>query len=407
MDFIVSFTLVLAMLLLGEWVSTKTKAWVPSVFITGMLFVIGFWTIMPKDIVTKASFGPQFTTICVMLLLVHLGTLMNLKELMQQWKAVCIALLGVAGTMVLTMSVGTMIFDWHTVVAAVPPLTGGIVAAVLMADGLKAAGITALVALPVSMFVLHSLVGYPLISSLLKKEGRRLLEERRNGTIDSDPNAVNTPEGTEAEKKMEAEVEAAEKKAPLHLPIPEEYQTSAYILVKLGIVAMLAALFSKYTNNLINSAVVCLVFGVIAHQLGFLESRALNKAGVFNWLMYGLLAYVFGQLNVVDPHNFLTIVIQIVVLLALGVLGMFIASFILGRPFGMSWYMAFACSLTALCGFPADYVLSTEVCRNLAKGNHADEQFLLDNILPKMLIGGFATVSVASVIIASLFLKLL
>lgn len=406
MDFIVSFAWVLAMLMLGEWVSTKTKAWIPSVFVTGMLFVIGFWTVMPKDIVTKASFGPQFTTICVMMLLVHLGTLMNLKELMQQWKAVCIALLGVAGTMVLTMTIGTMIFDWHTVVAAVPPLTGGIVAAVLMADGLKAQGIMTLVALPVSMFVLHSLVGYPLISSLLKKEGRRLLGELHNGTVGSDPNAVLGHAGDQEEKELVDDVKKVEKK-PLHINVPESYQTSAYILVKVAVVAVLAALFSKYTNNLINSAVVCLVFGVIAHQLGFLESRALNKAGVFNWLMYGLLAYVFGQLNVVDPSNFLTIVIQIVVLLILGVLGMFIASFILGRPFGMSWYMAFACSLTALCGFPADYVLSTEVCHNLAGDNKEEEQFLLDNILPKMLIGGFATVSVASVIIASLFLKLL
>lgn len=405
MDFIVSFTLVLAMLLLGEWVSTKTKAWIPSVFITGMLFVIGFWTVMPKDIVVKASFGPQFTTICVMLLLVHLGTLMNMRELIQQWKAVCIALLGVAGTIALTMTVGTMIFDWHTVVAAVPPLTGGIVAAVLMADGLKEQGIMTLVALPVSMFVLHSLVGYPLISSLLKKEGRRLLAERRDGTLAGDPNAVDS----KAESAEEKEREGGETQAvrPLHIGLPEAYQTSAYILVKLAIVAMLAALFTKYTDNLINSAVVCLVFGVIAHQLGFLESRALNQAGVFNWLMYGLLAYVFGQLNVVDPANFLTIVVQIVVLLFLGVLGMFIASFLLGRPFGMSWYMAFACSLTALCGFPADYVLSTEVCHHLAGENREEEQFLLDNILPKMLIGGFATVSVASVIIASFFLKLL
>lgn len=405
MDFVVSFTLVLAMLLLGEWVSTKTKAWIPSVFITGMLFVIGFWTVMPKDIVVKASFGPQFTTICVMLLLVHLGTLMNVQELIQQWKAVCIALLGVAGTIALTMTVGTMIFDWHTVVAAVPPLTGGIVAAVLMADGLKEQGIMTLVALPVSMFVLHSLVGYPLISSLLKKEGRRLLAERRDGTLAEDPNAVDS----KAERAEEKEREGGETQAarPLHIALPEAYQTSAYILVKLAIVATLAALFTKYTDNLINSAVVCLVFGVIAHQLGFLESRALNKAGVFNWLMYGLLAYVFGQLNVVDPANFLTIVVQIVVLLFLGVLGMFIASFLLGRPFGMSWYMAFACSLTALCGFPADYVLSTEVCHHLAGENREEEQFLLDNILPKMLIGGFATVSVASVIIASFFLKLL
>lgn len=236
-----------------------------------------------------------------MLLLVHLGMLMNMRELIQQWKAVCIALLGVAGTIALTMTVGTMIFDWHTVVAAVPPLTGGIVAAVLMADGLKEQGIMTLVALPVSMFVFHSLVGYPMISSLLKKEGRRLLAERRDGTLAEDPNAVDSKAESAEEKEREGgETQAA---CPLHIGLPEAYQTSAYILVKLAIVATLAALFTRYTDNLINSAVVCLVFGVIAHQLGFLESRALNQAGVFNWLMYGLLAYVFGQINVVIPRT--------------------------------------------------------------------------------------------------------
>lgn len=83
--------------------------------------------------------------------------------------AVCIALLGAAGTLVLTLTVGTWIFNWHTVVAAIPPLTGGLVSALLMSNGLKAQGIQYLVALPVSMFVFHSLVGYPLTSWLLKK----------------------------------------------------------------------------------------------------------------------------------------------------------------------------------------------------------------------------------------------
>ena len=297
------------------------------------------------------------------------------------------------------MTIGTAIFDWHTVVAAVPPLTGGIVAAVLMADGLKAAGIMSLVALPVSMFVLHSLLGYPLTSVLLKKEGRRLLKELHDGTVTDDPNAF--------DKRAEEEDETKpQKRKLLDLNLPEKYVTSAYILVKVAVVAALSAYVSQLLHGALNSAVICLIFGVIAHQLGFLESQALNKAGVFNWLMYGLLAFVFSQLSVTDPTNFLAMVIQILVLLVLGIIGMFIASRILAKPFGMSWYMAFSCSLTALFGFPADYILTTEVCHNVAKTKE-EEQFLLDNILPKMLVGGFATVSVASVIIASVFLKLL
>ena len=46
-----------------------------------------------------------------------------------------------------------------------------------MTSGLKAQGVKYLVALPVSMFVFHFLVGYPLTSWLLKKECKRLVNE--------------------------------------------------------------------------------------------------------------------------------------------------------------------------------------------------------------------------------------
>lgn len=68
--------------------------------------------------------------------------------------------------------------------------------------------------------------------------------------------------------------------------------------------------------------------------------------------------------------------------------------------------MAFACSLTALFGFPADYVLTTEIARIVSKDKD-EEEVVLENTLNPMLVGGFATVSVASVIIASVFLKLI
>ena len=72
----------------------------------------------------------------------------------------------------------------------------------------------------------------------------------------------------------------------------------------------------------------------------------------------------------------------------------------------MSWQMAFSCSLTALFGFPADYILTSEVARAMAT-TEDEEEYLTQQMMPKMLVGGFATVSVASVIIATIFLKLL
>lgn len=396
MNFLIAFAVVMIFMTLGEWVATATKAFIPSVFITAVLFVIGFWTVLPKNVVENASFGPGFITICIVLLLVHLGTLMNLRELLAQWKAVCIALLGVCGTLLLTLTVGTLIFDWKTVVAAVPPLTGGLISALLMSNGLKAQGLASLVALPVAMFVIHSVVGYPLTSVLLKQESRRLLSHFRANGSKLDPNVP----------KMRRGAEEVKDNRPKLLNLPEKYQTSAFIMARVAIVGLLAMGFGTLTNNVINSNVVCLIFGVIAHQIGFLEDNALNKAGVFNWLMYGLLAYVFGQLSATTPAVLGGIVLQIIVLIALGVLGMFLASRLLAKPFGMSWQMTFSCSLTALFGFPADYILTSEVARAMAT-TEDEEEYLTQQMMPKMLVGGFATVSVASVIIATIFLKLL
>lgn len=158
---IVSLMVVMGFMMVGEWVSTRSKAYIPSVFITAVLFLIGFWTIVPKNIVPQASFGTQFIAITQAVLLVHMGTLMNLKLLLKQWRAVLIALAGVVGTVTWAMGIGIMLFSWQTVVASVPPLTGGLVAAFLMTGGLKAQGIVTLAAYPVAMFVMHSMLGYP------------------------------------------------------------------------------------------------------------------------------------------------------------------------------------------------------------------------------------------------------
>ncbi len=396
MNYLIAFTIVMVFMLIGDWVSAATKAFIPSIFITAVLFTIGFWTVLPKDIVAQASFNTQFVGVGISLLLVHLGTLMNLRELLDQWKAVCIALLGVAGTLIFTLIVGTFIFDWHTVVAAIPPLTGGLVAALLMTDGLKAAGITSLVALPVSMYIMHSMIGYPLTSLLLRKEGNRLANKYRNEKDD--------PDSDVAKMIHQGHVEEEQKKPIFNLP--NQYQTPVFIIVRVALVALFSNWIASLMHGAINANVICLIFGVIAHQLGFLEDSALDKAKVFNWLMYGLLAYVFAQLSLTTPKIIGGIIVQILVLIVLGIFGMFLASFALAKPFGMSKNMAFACSLTALFGFPADFILTTEVCHSVAKDDD-EEAYLTANILPKMLVGGFATVSVASVIIASVFLKLL
>src|SRR5699024_9064957 len=159
------------------------------------------------------------------------------------------------GTLVLTLSIGSLLFNWKTVIAAVPPLTGGIVAALLMTNGLKAAGITTLVALPVSMFIMHSMIGYPLTSVLLRKEGLRLTKIYRKQKDDPNSEAV----------KIVRQHQTSEKRQKLLINLPTRYQSPIFIIARVALIALLANWVGILTHNVINANVICLVFGVIAH----------------------------------------------------------------------------------------------------------------------------------------------
>jgi hypothetical protein len=63
-------------------------------------------------------------------------------------------------------------------------------------------------------------------------------------------------------------------------------------------------------------------------------------------------------------------------------------------------------ALTAMYGFPADYLLTNEVARSVGRDDKEREQ-LTDAMLPAMLVGGFTSVSAGSVVIASVLVGFL
>ena len=67
-----------------------------------------------------------------------------------------------------------------------------------------------------------------------------------------------------------------------------------------------------------------------------------------------------------------------------------------------------SCGITCSClfGFPGTYVVSTEVAKQIAS-NEDEEQMILDNVLPKMLVAGFVCLTVTSVLITGIFINYL
>jgi hypothetical protein len=388
-----AFCTVILLLLIGEVVSTKTKAFVPSVFVTAILFLIGFWTFLPKNIVDVASFTGPVVTLSMCLLLTHMGTLMSLKELIKQWRTIVIALAGLAGMCIMTLGPGSLLFGFKQMVAGTPPLTGGVVAALLMSDAATKQGLDVVAVFVVSVYIMQGFVGYPITAYCLRKEAKRVIGEFNGLDKTAYKAAVETA----------ATVQGGLKKK-LIPELPEKYQTPYFIILKLALVAWAATGAEALTHGAVSKYILCLVFGVIACELGFLETKALNKANAFGWLMTVLMAYIFSSLSKATPQMLVKIIVPLVGIIVIGVTGLAIASMLVGKLLGYSKEMAFSVALTALFGFPADYILTHEAIKAVSETQEENE-YALGEMVPKMLVGGFTTVTIASVIIAGIFVK--
>jgi hypothetical protein len=391
----------MAILFIGDLVAVRTKAWVPSIFVCAVLFLLGYWTFFPQDIVALAGVPPVVAVMMMYLLITNMGTLLSLQELKKQWKTIVIALSGILGIIAILFGIGTLLFGYQTVVVAIPPLVGGVVSALIMSEGAKEAGLASLSVFAIVIYVMQGFAGYPITSFVLKKEGKRLLQQYRSGKL-----------AIEAQGKAAAEVAAttAVPKPELKLfkNMPEKYNTDFFKFLRLSLVAYLAYLTSTLLAPVVavSPFVLCLLFGVIATSVGFLEKQVLQKANGFGFAIMALMLFIFDGLKQATPSMMLEIIYPLVGTIVLGVIGMYIFSFIAGKLLKVSKEMAFAVSLTALYGFPADYIITNEVIKSLTE-DEKEREILTSHMLPPMLVGGFITVTMVSVVLAGIFVGFL
>ncbi|WP_028389900.1 hypothetical protein [Bacillus cihuensis] len=390
-----ALVILVLILYIGDVVAVRTKAWVPSVFVCAVLFLIGYWTFFPTDIVAVAGVPPVVATMMMFLLITNMGTLLSLQELKNQWKTIVIALSGVLGIIAILFTIGTLIFDFKTVVVAIPPLVGGIVSAIIMSEGAKEAGLASLSVFAIVIYVMQGFAGYPITSIVLKKEGKKLLEKYRSGEL----TIKDAKNGVEVEKEQELK---------LFKYLPEKYNTEYFKFFRLALVGYLAYLVSTLLAPFVtvNALVLCLLFGIIAKSVGFLEKQPLQKANGFGFSIMALMLFIFDGLQKATPSMMLEILYPLIVCIILAVIGMYIFSFIIGKVLKVSKEMAFAVSLTALYGFPADYIITNEVIKSLTN-DEKEKEVLTSHMLPPMLVGGFITVTIVSVILAGIFVGFL
>ena len=270
-NFMAAFIICGAVVLIGEIVAKLTKAWVPSVFVSAVVLLIGYWTVIPKELVTEAHLMPFGNTLAMMLIITHMGTMISLETLLAQWRTVVLCVLGLAGMCGLAYFVCPFFMERELIIAGLPPLTGGIVAATMMQTAAQEAGLTTAAVFAISMYCIQGFAGYPLTAIVLKREGALLLEKYRS----SKTHAANGP--------MLDVTKLPDEQTHGILHLPESWNSPVVMLMKLGIVTWLAMLLGGWTG--ISGAIWCLVLGVVFCRLGFLEPNILTKANSYQIML--------------------------------------------------------------------------------------------------------------------------
>lgn len=396
-NFMSAFVACLVVVLLGEWLSKLTKGWIPSVFISAVILLLCFWTFLPKTVVADAKILQLGSTVAIFLLIAHMGTLFSLKRLLEQWKTVIICLAGLLGMCSLAWFVCPLLMDKTLVITGLPPLAGGIVATTMMQKAAQDAGLPVAAVFAISMYCIQGFAGYPLTAICLKREAQKLLKEAREGH----------PEGgavVDSRRVMAEAMALPENEKRGILAVPESWNTPFFVLLKLALVGWLALVIGILTG--VSGAIWALVLGVIFCRLGFLEPDVLSKTGSKDLLFFVLIMFVYSGLADCTPALLFDLIGPMLILLVIGLCGMGIMAFIVGKILKISPWLGYANCLTALYGFPFDAIMTEKICHDEG-ANKEEVDYLMSRLFPSMIVGGFVTVTITSVVLAGIFVKFL
>ena len=395
-----SMAVFLAVFAVGDVVSYKTKGLISGVIIAAIVYIGGYWTgIIPTDSIASTGLPTMLTAIMIPLLLVNLGTAINISQLLSEWKTVVVALVSLVGLALIAFTVSTWLFGREYALSASSPIAGGTIAAIITNEAAVAAGQPNFGAFAMLVCSFQMFIGMPVSSFMLRKEAERLMAK---GLIA--PNAV-------------AEADTVSKKK-FNLKImgdgPVQYQTTPIIVLRVAIIAVIAYFISNLTiipgsnptNYYLNPNVAYLLFGIVFGEIGFLVKNGLQKAGMYGFTMLCLYALTPNSFTSVTPDALLDMVIPLVGTLVFGAIGIAIFAIICGKFLGYSPYMSIAIGMCALMGYPGTQIVTDDMVNALSVSSE-EKTAISDILLPKMLVGGFTTVSIASVVFAGIITPLI
>lgn len=385
------FMIVVVVFALGDVVGHLTKGKLSGMMVVMLLFLVGFLAkIFPADIIDQAGLT-QLSSIAIAMVLFNIGTTINVKQLLNEWKTVLLAALCMLFSCVMMLCAAPLI-GFDTVLVGMPVINGAAIATSLMTQAALEKGLTTAAALCAVIYSVQKFVGAPIASAMGMRYARKLMVEFRK-----DPKAHMA-----ALKAKQSGVSGD--KVPFYETHKDLYSANTMIaIVCFG--SWLAHVLGNVTP--INYSIWALILGSVSGIGGYIPPKLLQRSNSYGIMMIAVFGSIIPSLAKVSLSDLGTMAFQTVILFAAACIGIFLIGWVLpGWKLVGDKDLAVGIGVEQFLGFPSNVVITREVSE--AIGETEDEKVYIEETLGvPYVVGGITVITVLSTILAGVVINML
>ena len=392
---------ILLIFFIGDFVGAVTKAKISSMFVIMMGFLVLFLTgVYPADIMEISGFA-SVATLGQYFLLFNMGTSVDIHALKKEWRTVACAIVGMAAAIV-GCAVAIPIVGKEFAIVSAPVVNGGIVATTTMVDAAMGKGLNTAAALATFVYAVQKFVGtLPASNCGLNVANKLVADIRAKHAADPNYSWYDEIAGTTAAQKKTFFWEKYKK-----------YYTTFICLAVAALMILVSNLLSSALSSVgftyLNMSIWCMVLGIVCRNTGLVPSNMLRdyaKAnGFFSFLSLCTIIPSLANVNLADlPTIGFAAVVIFVLVLALTFVVFYItpAWKIVG-----SKQLSIGIAMCQLIGYPVTELIATEI-NNAVAQTPEERDAITNKIQTAYVISGFTSVTILSVVIASVLAEFL
>lgn len=383
-----SFMIVLIVFALGDIVGKITKGKLSGMMVVMLLFLVGFLTkLFPADIIDQGGLT-ALSKLAIAMVLFNMGTTLNVKQLIEEWRTVLMAALCMLASCVVMLLVSPII-GFDTVLVGMPVINGAAMATSLMASAAAEKGLATAAALCAVIYSVQKFVGAPIASAMGIRYGKKLLKAYCENPAQF--------KKQETGNGASAKVSFADKH--------KEWYSANVMMALVAAGSWVAHILGDLTP--INYSIWALLLGVACAASGLVPTKPLQKSNSYGLMMVAVFGSIIPSLAKVSLSDLGTMAFQTIVLFVAALIGVALVGWVLP-----TWKLvgdkdlAVGIGVEQFLGFPSNVVICREV--GDAVGETPEEKaFIEDTLNVPYVVGGITVITVLSTMLAGFVINML